>query len=59
MPSDRDILQLLRELRGRLDGDVSLEALAARAGWSPFHFHRAFRKVVGETPKRIEAIFRM
>jgi AraC family transcriptional regulator len=24
----------------------------AKAGWSPFHFHRAFRKVVGETPKR-------
>src|SRR6185295_7583302 len=32
--------------------DVSLEALAARAGWSPFHFHRAFRAVTGETPKQ-------
>jgi AraC family transcriptional regulator len=52
MPSEGDILQLLQTLRERLDGDVSLETLAARAGWSPFHFHRAFRRVVGETPKQ-------
>jgi AraC family transcriptional regulator len=52
MPSERDILQLLRHIGGRLDDDVSLDRLAARAGWSPFHFHRAFRKVVGETPKQ-------
>ena len=52
MPSERDILQLLSDLNGRLDEDLSLGALAARAGWSPFHFHRAFRKVVGETPKQ-------
>jgi AraC family transcriptional regulator len=52
MPTERDILQLLREIRGRLDGDVSLSAMAARAGWSPFHFHRAFRRVTGETPKQ-------
>ena len=52
MPSEQDILQLLQTVRVRLDDDVSLEALAARAGWSPFHFHRAFRRVVGETPKQ-------
>jgi AraC family transcriptional regulator len=52
MPSEREILQLLREVRGRLDDDLSLENLAARAGWSPFHFHRAFRAVTGETPKQ-------
>jgi AraC family transcriptional regulator len=52
VPSERDILQLLQTLRDRLDGDVSLEVLAAKAGWSPFHFHRAFRKMVGETPKQ-------
>lgn len=52
MPSDSEVLQLLQTVRDRLDGDVSLEALAARAGWSPFHFHRAFRRVVGETPKQ-------
>jgi AraC family transcriptional regulator len=52
MPTERDILQLLRDIGPRLDGDVSLDALAARAGWSMFHFHRAFRRVVGETPKQ-------
>src|SRR5688572_2870405 len=51
MPSRQGILQLLRAVRD-ITGDVSLDALAARAGWSPFHFHRAFRKAVGETPKQ-------
>jgi AraC family transcriptional regulator len=48
----RDVLYLLRDVHRALDGDVSLEALARRAGWSPFHLHRAFRRVVGETPKQ-------
>ena len=51
MPSPQDILQLLRTVRDA-DGDVSLEALAAKAGWSAFHFHRSFRRIVGETPKQ-------
>jgi len=51
MPSRADLLSLLRDVKGRLDGDVSLEALAARSGWSSFHLHRAFRRLVGETPK--------
>jgi AraC family transcriptional regulator len=51
MPSRADLLTLLRHVRGGLDGDVSLEALAARSGWSSFHLHRAFRRLVGETPK--------
>jgi AraC family transcriptional regulator len=49
---DRDVLHLLREIRRRLGSDVSLESLARRAGWSPFHLHRAFRRVVRETPKQ-------
>ena len=51
MPSPADLLILLRDVRGRMDGDVSLDALAARSGWSSFHLHRAFRRLVGETPK--------
>jgi AraC family transcriptional regulator len=51
MPTRTDLLTLLRHVRGRLDGDVSLDALAARSGWSSFHLHRAFRRLVGETPK--------
>jgi AraC family transcriptional regulator len=51
MPSRPELLSLLRHVRGRLDDDLSLDALAARAGWSPFHLHRTFRQFVGETPK--------
>jgi AraC family transcriptional regulator len=29
-----------------------LRTLAARAGWSPFHLQRTFRRVAGESPKR-------
>jgi AraC family transcriptional regulator len=52
MPPRRALLQLLREMRGRLDDNLSLEELAGRSGWSRFHFHRAFRRLVGETPKQ-------
>src|SRR5262245_57192435 len=52
MPSQRDLLQLLCTIRRRLDTNLSLDALATRAGWSPFHLHRAFRRMVGETPKQ-------
>ncbi len=52
MPSQRDVLHLLRALRGRLDANPPLREIAARAGWSRFHLHRAFRRVVGETPKQ-------
>jgi AraC family transcriptional regulator len=51
MPPERDLLHLLQDIRGRLSGDLSLQALATRSGWSPFHLHRAFQRVVGETPK--------
>jgi AraC family transcriptional regulator len=35
-----------------VDGDLSLAAQARRAGWSPFHFHRLFRKHLRETPRQ-------
>jgi AraC family transcriptional regulator len=47
-----DLLCVLRDIRHRLDGDVSLGRLAKRAGWSPFHLHRAFRRALHETPKQ-------
>ena len=49
---ERDVLHLLRDLRRRRGAEVSLEALARRAGWSAFHLHRAFRRVARETPKQ-------
>lgn len=32
-----------------LDGPLSLQAVAAAAGFSPFHFHRVFKALLGET----------
>lgn len=34
----------------RLDDPPGLEALAAAAAFSPYHFHRIYRELVGETP---------
>ena len=50
VPSDRALLEVLRSIRP-IEGPA-LDAIAARAGWSPFHLHRAFRAMVGETPKQ-------
>jgi AraC family transcriptional regulator len=36
-------------VRGHLAGDLRLEAVAQAAGFSPFHFHRVFRAMTGET----------
>ena len=52
MLSDRDLLVVLRDIRRRLDTNLSLDAIATSAGWSRFHLHRAFRRLVGETPKQ-------
>jgi AraC family transcriptional regulator len=49
-----------------LEEYMELEDLAARAGFSPFHFHRVFSEVIGESPMafirrlRLErAVYRM
>ncbi|MCX6093649.1 MAG: GyrI-like domain-containing protein [Candidatus Bipolaricaulota bacterium] len=36
-------------IRANLTGDLRLETLARVASFSPFHFHRVFKAVVGET----------
>ena len=52
VPSERALLGLFRHLRGRTTTSTRLDTIAARAGWSPFHLHRSFRTVFGETPKQ-------
>ena len=52
MPSNRDLLDVVRQIRHRSTDGATLSGLAARAGWSPFHLHRAFRAMVRETPKQ-------
>jgi AraC family transcriptional regulator len=48
----RDLLDVLHVIGRRLDEDLSLRALSAHAGWSPFHLHRALRRFGGETAKQ-------
>jgi len=42
-----------------LDEDLSLTALAGRAGLSAFHLHRVFRAAAGETPKQFTLRLRL
>ncbi len=42
-----------------LDEDLSLDALAGKAGLSAWHFERTFAAAVGETPKQLEQRLRL
>ncbi len=48
------VAQACRRIDAAVEG-ISLEALAAEAGVSAFHFHRLFRRIVGVTPKAYAA----
>lgn len=43
------INRVMDHVRDHLSGDVRLETLARVANFSPFHFHRIFKAVTGET----------
>lgn len=45
------ILRVLAHIQKNLDGSLSLEELAGVAQFSPFHFHRIFCGMVGESVK--------
>jgi AraC family transcriptional regulator len=47
-----EVLSPFVDLQSNLDLDLRLKLMARRYGCSPFHFHRLFSKVVGETPKK-------
>ena len=47
-----EMIPLLVKIQSNLAEDLDLETLAERCGYSPFHFHRLFREVVGETPRQ-------
>ena len=51
-PDLSEVEPLLVQVQDNLDGDLTLETLAKAYGASPFHFHRRFTSVVGETPRR-------
>src|SRR5215470_4720408 len=58
MPS-RALLRLLRDIGACVDTGPSLTTLASRAGASPFQLHRAFRALVGESPKQFTLRLRL
>jgi AraC family transcriptional regulator len=45
----RRINRVFDYIQANLDGDLRLETLSSVAAFSPFHFHRVFRGVTGET----------
>jgi len=45
------ILRVLIHIQQNLDDDLALDGLARIAFFSPFHFHRVFRGMVGESVK--------
>lgn len=49
----------VQEVIAQLDCALDLHALARRAALSPFHFHRIFRGMVGETPLELHRRLRM
>lgn len=46
---ERRILRVISHIHDNLDGDLSLDTLAKVACMSPFHWHRVFFGVTGET----------
>ena len=50
---------LLAYAAAHLDDDVSLTALAEKAGFSAFYLHRIFSAAVGETPKQLAMRLRL
>jgi len=55
----KQIQPVLAFAAAHLDEDLSLTALAGRAGLSPFHLHRVFSAVAGETPKQFTLRLRL
>jgi len=45
------VLRVLMYIHSHLDETMSLEDLAGIAHFSPFHFHRIFRGMTGESVK--------
>jgi AraC family transcriptional regulator len=55
----RRVQPLLKFAAVHPDADLSLAALSARAGLSPFHLHRTFVRATGETPKQFALRLRL
>ncbi|HEX5226601.1 MAG TPA: AraC family transcriptional regulator [Bryobacteraceae bacterium] len=60
---EKDVLKRIQQALAyaakNLDGDVSLDALAAQARMSTYHLHRTFLATAGETPKQFTLRLRL
>ena len=48
---EKAILSTLIHIQTHLEGDLNLDVLAGRVGFSAYHFHRVFREILGEPVK--------
>jgi AraC family transcriptional regulator len=55
----RGVQQAVERIATSLDDALDLQALAAGASLSPFHFHRVFKGMLGETPLELMRRLRM
>lgn len=56
---EQAVQQAIEQIAGNLDEALDLETLAHGACLSPFHFHRVFRGMTGETPLELIRRLRM
>lgn len=47
---EQAVAEAIADVVSDMDSAIDLDAIASRAATSPFHFHRIFRGMVGETP---------
>src|SRR5687767_2596004 len=52
LPFNREVAAAIRYVVERYQDQPALEAMAAAAGMSPFHFQRVFKRWAGISPKR-------
>lgn len=57
--SPAKLSRVLAYIEANLDSDISLSALAAVAGLSPFHFSRTFKLATGESPYHYVSLRRL
>lgn len=43
------MVKIIQYIDNNIDGDLSLEVISEIGAYSPFHFHRIFRLIIGET----------
>ncbi len=50
-PATNVVRDACRHIEAHLDGHLTLSRLAAVVGWNPFALHRAFKQLLGVTPR--------